>query len=188
MTESQNPVDLPGDFSGEEGGVATATDDSNGQEAQVNVGPLGELSLEAPDGARWDYGEVKTNRGTQSLGKVPILVWDDPQKAIEFYGQEAFLAAFNNTGLRVPFQSIARRKRVAGVVDANEIAQEMIDYKPGETERAAPTAASRAASAAKRATEALSEGGKDLFTTLLDKVAKGEISEAQLQSMLGGQG
>lgn len=181
----RNPADLPGDFEGEDqGGVATA----EGSEEQVaeNAVPLGDLTVAAPTGSHWDWSEVKTARGTKSLGQIPILVWDDPQAALEFYGPEAFLSGFNNTGLRVPFQGIGRRGRAGGKMDANAIAQEQLEYKPGQTERAAPTATSRAKSAAARAAEQLGEGA-DLITTLLNKVANKEITEEQLSAILGGQ-
>jgi hypothetical protein len=177
-----SPNDLPGDFQDEQGGVAT--EDQNGADEQVaaDAVPMGELTVQAPDGAHFEFSPVKTNRGQVNLGEVPILVWDSITKAVEFYGEDAALAAFNNTGLRVPFQSIARRGRVSGKLDANGIAQEELEYKPGQVERQPATAASRAKSAAAKAAEALGEDGADTLTTLMQKFASGEVTLEQLKA------
>ena len=179
MTEQAH--DLPQDFEQTDGGVAVADNGADEQPAADAV-PIGELTVAAPDGAHFEFSEVKTNRGTQSLGQVPILVWDDGNKAMEYYGHESFLAAFNNTGLRVPFQSIARRGRVSGKLDANAIAQEELEYKPGQVERAPSTAASRAKSAAAQAAEKLGEEGADTLTTLMRKFASGELTLDDLKA------
>lgn len=178
----QHPTDLPGDFQDPDGGIATEDQNGESEQPATDAVPIGELTVQAPEGAHFDFSEVKTNRGTQSLGNVPILVWDSIEAAVKFYGEEAALAAFNNTGLRVPFQSIARRGRVSGKLDANGIAQEELEYKPGQVERAPSTAASRAKSAAAKAAEALGEDGADTLTTLMQKFASGELTLADLKA------
>jgi hypothetical protein len=177
MTETQTATDLPEDFVEE-------NDGTNGAEEKqaADAVPIGELSVQAPDGAHWDWSEVKTARGTQSLGEVPILAWDSLEKAQAFYGEESALAAFNNTGLRVPFQSIARRGRVSGKLDANGIAQEQLDYRPGQVERAQSTPASRAKSAAARAAETLGGESADVLAEFLNRFASGQLSIEQLRA------
>jgi hypothetical protein len=143
---SEQPNDLPGDFQSDEteGGVTVAEQNGAEETPAADAVPIGELTVTAPDGAEFTWSEVKTNRGTQSLGQVPILRWTDPAKAQAFYGPESFLDALNDTGLRVPFQSIARRLRVSGKGDANAIAQEQIDYRPGSRQPSQSTGVSRA--------------------------------------------
>ena len=164
----------------------------NGEDAVEAVAaaervPLGELTVQPPEGAEFVWGEVKTNRGTESLGQVPILRWTSVTAAVQFYGEEPALNALNDTGLKVPFQSIARRGRASGKLDANGIAQEQIDYRPGSRAAAASTPASRAKSAAAKAAETLGENGADVLTTLLARIQRGEISADQLAQLAGNQ-
>ena len=125
--------------------------------------------------------EVKTAKGTESLGEVPILVWDDHSKAVANYGEEGVLNVLDGTSLRVSFQNIARRYKVAGKSDV-EIQNAMISFKPGKRAGGVSTPVSRAARAAKSAAEKVGDQG-DLVTTLLEKIAKGELSIEDLQSL-----
>jgi hypothetical protein len=58
----------------------------------------------------------------------------------------------------------------------------MISFKPGKRAGGVSTPVSRAARAAKQATEKVGEQG-DLVTTLLEKIAWGELSVADLESL-----
>lgn len=138
-----------------------------------------ELQVAAPDGAKFDYEEVKTAKGTESLGSVPILVWEDLPKATSFYGEEAIKDILDGTSLRVSFQNIARRLKIAGKTD-EEIANAMVAFRPGKRVAGASTPASRAARQAKAATEKV---GGDAVEKLLAKIASGELSEADLQAL-----
>ena len=135
----------------------------------------------APDGAHFDNEEVKTAKGQSSLGNVPILVWDDLNKATEFYGAEAVCDVLDGTSLRVSFQNIARRYKIANKSDA-EIATAMVAFRPGKRTVGASTPASRAASMAKKATEKV--GGGEAVEKLLAKIASGELSQADLEALV----
>lgn len=139
-----------------------------------------ELQVAAPEGAHFDYEEVKTAKGAESLGNVPILVWDRLDSAREFYGEEAICDILDGTSLRVSFQNIARRLKIAGKTD-EEIAQAMVNFRPGKRVAGASTPASRAARAAKAATEKV---GGDSVQKLLDRIASGELSEEDLAALL----
>ena len=90
-----------------------------------------EFSTQAPEGAEWSWEEVKTKRGTESLGLVPILVWRDHDRMVEHYGIPALLDMADGTSLRVSFQSIARRHVQAGK-SLDDAAKAMIEFKPGK--------------------------------------------------------
>lgn len=135
----------------------------------------------APEGAEFVFDEVRTAKGSESLGEVPILHWNSIQSAIDYYGEQALLDVFDGTSLRVSFQSIARRYKLAGKSNA-EIAQAQIDFRPGKRGGGASTPESRAAKAARRASENVQN--KDLITGLLEKIASGELSEADLASLM----
>lgn len=132
---------------------------------------------DAPQGAHFELSEVSTARGQQSLGEVPILVWDDSDAARQFYGDQGILRVLNGTSLRVSFQGIARRMKIAGKSDA-EIADEQVKFRPGEREIAASTPVSRA----RKAAEAVAKSGVDgdAIAALLEKVGRGEVSLASL--------
>lgn len=143
----------------------------------------GTLSVQAPDGAEFEMEEVKTARGTKSLGQVPILAWKNLQKAIETYGEEGVCDILDGTSLRVSFQNIARRYAAAGK-SVDEIATAQINFKPGKRAVGVSTPASRAGNAAKKAAEKLGDQA-DAFTAFLEKVARGEITEEQIKAMSG---
>lgn len=142
-----------------------------------------ELTVTAPTGAHFDWDEVKTKRGTESLGEVPLLVWDSAESLLGFYGEESVLAMADGTSLRVSFQSIARRMRAAGKSD-DEIAKAQIDFRPGRRAVGQSTPASRAARSAKSAIE---KGNVDaeVLQKLLDKIASGELSSADVDAIVG---
>jgi hypothetical protein len=139
---------------------------------QPSVGS-GQLTLQAPDGAEFEFEEVKTNRGQRSLGNVPILCWRDLDKAVAFYGEQGVINSLDGTSLRVSFQGIARRMRIAGKSD-DEIAKSQIDFRPGARQGGVSTPVSKAASAARRAANKYSGTG---IAEFLEKLARGEISE-----------
>ena len=137
------------------------------------------LTVEAPEGAHFEFDEVKTAKGTQSLGDVPILVWNNAQKMIEFYGEQGVLDMADGTSIRVSGQSIARRLKAAGKSD-DEIATKQLEFRPGKRTVGAATPATRAASSAKKASEKVSG---DVLAALLDKIANGDLSEADIAAL-----
>lgn len=139
-------------------------------------------TIEAPKGAHWDYEEVKTAKGTQSLGEVPILVWDDLDSLKEYYGEDGLLAVCDGTSLRVSFQNIARRFKAAGKTD-DEIAKAIVDFKPGKRAVGQATPTSRAKRLAGQAAEKV--GNKDALEKLLEKIANGELSDADIEELAG---
>jgi len=146
-------------------------------------GATGDLTLTAPTGAEFELEEVKTKRGTVSLGSVPILVWKDLQRAIEFYGNDSICDVLDGTSLRVSFQNIARRYAAAGK-SMDEIAQAQINFRPGKRTVGASTPVTRASSAARRAAEKMGDKAESI-TRLLDRIAKGEVSEEELNRLNG---
>ena len=130
----------------------------------------------APDGAVFEYREVKTAKGTKSLGQKPILVWQSIPAATTFYGEEGLLATMDGTSLLVSFQGTARRMSIQGKSD-DEIAAAQLAFRPGKRAVGVSTPVSRAARAAKAASEKVSG---DTIAAFLEKVAKGEISEDDL--------
>jgi hypothetical protein len=139
-----------------------------------------ELATAAPSGSHFEYEEVKTAKGSESLGNVPILIWDKLSDAIAFYGsEESITDVLDGTSLRVSFQNIARRLKIANKTD-EEIAESMLKFRPGKRVPGASTPASRAARQAKAATEKV---GGDAVEKLLAKIAAGELSEADIQAL-----
>lgn len=141
------------------------------------VGPV-----DAPDGAHFESEEVKTAKGQTSLGEVPILVWDDIEKARAYYGDEGIKNVLDGTSLRVSFQSIARRYRMAKKSD-NEIKKAEVEFKPGSRVGGVSTPVSRARRKAETAAEKLSN--PDVLSSFLEKIASGEISEEDLAALTG---
>lgn len=142
-----------------------------------------ELTIAAPEGAGFEFEEVKTDRGTKSLGQVPILVWNNHPKMAEHYGEQGLLDMADGTSLRVSFQSIARRFKAANKTD-DEIAKAQVEFKPGKRAGGASTPASRVARAAK----GVVEDGKvteDSITKLLDAIKAGKLSDADLTALVG---
>lgn len=136
---------------------------------------MSDLSIQAPNGAHFEIEEVRTNKGTKSLGQVPILVWDDLEGLTEHVGAQGVLDACDGTSFRVAYQSIARRQAAAEKT-MDEIGQAQIDYRPGKRQAATP--ASKAARAAKAATEAGVDA--DQLQAFLEKVARGEVDLSTL--------
>lgn len=138
-----------------------------------------DLTVTAPEGAHFAFEEVKTAKGAESLGEVPILVWDKLDAAIGNFGEEGVCDVLDGTSLRVSYQGIARRLKAAGKTD-DEIATAQVAFKPGKRQGGVSTPVSRAARSAKAAAEKV-DG--DLVSALLEKIAKGELSAADIQSL-----
>ena len=138
------------------------------------------LTVKAPDGAEFVFEKVKDKNGTRDLGEVPILCYRTLNALVEKYGEEGIVNTEDGTSLRVSFQGIARRMKAKGKTD-DEIGQAQLDFKPGTREVGIPTPASRAAKAAKQASEKV-DG--DVIAALLDKVAKGELSLDDIKSLI----
>lgn len=151
---------------------------------EVAGGATGELNVTAPEGAEFELEEVKTARGTKSLGDVPILVWKDLQKAIAFYGNEGLCDVLDGTSLRVSFQNIARRYASVGK-SMDEIATAQINFRPGKRAVGASTPVSRAGSAARRAAEAVGPEKAEAITKLLERLARGELSDEEIAQLAG---
>lgn len=130
------------------------------------------ITVTAPAGAHFEFDEVKTARGTQSLGEVPILVWDSVDAALSHYGEDGVREIFDGTSLRVSFQNMARRMKAAGKSD-DEIASAEINFRPGKRQTGdRSTPASRAQKLARTAAE---QAGGDAVNAFLEKVLRGEI-------------
>jgi len=141
---------------------------------------MSDLSINAPAGSHFEFEEVKTARGTQSLGDVPILVWDSLDGLVGQYGEDGVLTMADGTSVRVSFQNIARRFKAAGKTD-DEIATAQVNFKPGKRQGGASTPASRAARAAKKAVEQTGQG--EAIEKLLAKIAAGDLSDADLEAL-----
>lgn len=139
------------------------------------------VSVSAPEGAHFEYEEVKTNHGAQSLGEKPILVWDSVSKAVEYYGDEGVLAIWDGTSLRVSFQSISRRLAIAGKT-SDEIAKAQVDFRPGKRVVGASTPASRAGNQARKVAEKLGDRA-DLLSQLLASIESGKITADDLAAL-----
>lgn len=145
----------------------------------------GQLTLAAPEGAHWSFEEVKTDKGTKSLGKEnPLLVWDDLDKARAHYTDEGIRSVLDGTSLRVSFQNIVRRAIAGGKMTLDQIAQAQIDFKPGKRVVGESTPASRSARAAKAAVEsgAIQE---DTLAAFLEAVKSGKMSNDDLKALIG---
>ena len=156
-------------------------ENGNGEEEDTRGGATGSLTITAPEGAEFDLEEVKTARGTKSLGEVPILTWKSLEKAREYFGDEGVLDILDGTSLRVSYQNIARRYAQVGK-SMDEIAQAQINFRPGKRAAGVSTPVSRAGNAARRAAEKLGDQAENI-TAFLERVAKGEISEDQLKAL-----
>lgn len=143
---------------------------------------MSELTVQAPSGSHFEFEEVKTAKGTQTLGDVPILVWDSLDAMRAFYGDDGVLAVADGTSLRVSFQNIARRFRAAKEPKSDDdIAKAQVDFRPGKRAVGQSTPQSRAASAARKAVEKV--GGSDAVTKLLEDIASGKLSAADVESL-----
>lgn len=135
------------------------------------------MNTAAPAGFRFDFEEVKTERGTKSLGQVPILVCEDVEAALEKYGAQGVVNVLDGTSLRVSFQGIARRMKAAGKTD-DEIAEAQLKFVPGNRQVGESTPASRSKRIAGEAAGKLSD--PSILEAFLAKVKSGEIDEATL--------
>jgi hypothetical protein len=138
--------------------------------------------LEVPEGAHFEMEEVKTAKGEQTLGEVPILVWDKVPSAVDYYTEEGVKNILDGTSLRVSFQNIARRLKIAGKSNT-EIQNAQISFKPGKRAGGVSTPVSRAARAARSAAEKVGDQA-DLVTQLLERIANGELSTEDLESIV----
>lgn len=138
--------------------------------------------LDVPNGAHFEMEEVKTAKGEQTLGEVPILVWDSVPAATEYYTEEGVKNILDGTSLRVSFQNIARRLKIAGKSNV-DIQNAQISFKPGKRAGGVSTPVSRAARAARSAAEKVGDNA-DLVTQLLEKIANGELSSEDLESIV----
>ena len=137
-------------------------------------------TIVAPEGATFEFEEVKTAKGTQSLGEVPILVYGSHAALVGTYGKEGVLAIADGTSLRVSFQNIARRFKASGKSNG-EIAKAQLDFRPGKRAVGQSTPTSRAARKAREASE--KSGNPEAVEKLLAKIASGEISAADLEAL-----
>lgn len=141
-----------------------------------------ELTLQAPDGAHWEFEEVKTEKGTKSLGKEnPILVWDDLDKARAHYTDEGLRSIMDGTSLRVSFQNIIRRGRASNK-SFDDIAKLQIDFRPGKRVVGESTPASRVARQAKAAAEA-GTVSEDNMSKLLELIKSGKLGDAEIAAL-----
>lgn len=138
------------------------------------------MNTVAPAGFRFDSEEVKTERGTKSLGQVPILVCETVDAAIEKYGSQGVLDILDGTSLRVSYQGIARRMKAAGKTD-DEIAEAQLKFTPGKRAVGESTPASRSKRIAGEAAGKLSN--PEVLEAFLAKVRSGEIDEATLEGL-----
>lgn len=141
------------------------------------------LTVEAPKGSHFEFEEVKTKHGKDTLGPRPILVWDALDGAREFFGEEGLLRTLDGTSPRVSYQSIARRMAIAGKTD-DEIAKAQVDFRPGARVVGESTPVSRAARAARGAAEKLGGEAGDAIAAFLEKVAKGEIDMSRVEELV----
>jgi hypothetical protein len=137
------------------------------------------VSIQAPAGSHWEYDEVKTAKGTQSLGEVPLLVWDSVHAATAHYGEDGIKDIFNGTSLRVSFQAIARRGRAKGMTD-DQIAEAQTKFRPGTRAVGQSTPVSRARNAANAAASKING---DIVAAFLAKVADGSITAEDMEAL-----
>jgi len=141
-----------------------------------------DMQVTAPEGSHFEFEEVKTAKGQSSLGNVPILVWDDYSKMTEYYGEAGILTIADGTSLRVSFQNIARRMKIAGKTN-DEIATAMTSFRPGNRQGGASTPVTRSARLAKTASEKLGDNAAKL-EELLGKIASGELSLDEINALV----
>jgi len=136
------------------------------------------LTVAAPEGAHFEFEEVKTARGTTSLGDVRLLVWDDLDAAVVHYGIKGVMDVLDGTSLRVSFQNIARRYKAAEK-SADEIAAAQVAFRPG-SRMSGTTPKSRATKAVAGAAEKI---GGDQVSKILEGIANGSISAETLAAL-----
>jgi len=138
------------------------------------------LTVKAPEGARFDFEEVKTAGGTKSLGDKPMLVWFDIDKARAYYGDEGLCRILDGTSLRVSFQNIARRYTIAAKSD-DDIAKAQIEFRPGKRVIGESTPKSRVQRLVGQAVEKGAD--PDAIEKLLAKVLSGQLSNDDIAAM-----
>ena len=143
---------------------------------------MSSLTVQAPTGSHFEFEEVKTKHGKDTLGLRPILVWDNADAAREYYGEEGILRILDGTSTRVSFQSTARRMAIAGKSD-DDIAKAQVDFRPGTRVVGESTPVSRAARAARSAAEKLGGESGDAIAAFLEKVARGEIDMTRVEEL-----
>lgn len=168
---------------GHQMGTAAEAEVVNGEEQEEGdaMGATGELTITAPDGAEFEMEEVKTAKGTKTLGQVPILTWRVLDKARDYFGDEGIMDILDGTSLRVSYQNIGRRYAQAGKT-VDEIAEAQVKFRPGKRAAGVSTPVSRAGNAARRAAEKMGDQAENI-TAFLERVAKGEIPEEQLKAL-----
>ncbi len=129
---------------------------------------MSELTVTAPEGSHFAFEEVKTAKGAESLGEVPILVWDTLAGAVANFGEEGVTDVLDGTSLRVSYQGIARRLKAGGKTD-DDIAKAQADFKPGKRQGGASTPQSRAVRSVKAASEKV-DG--DTLAMIMERIAK----------------
>ncbi len=132
-------------------------------------------SIAAPQGSHFEFEEIKTGRGSETLGEVPILVWDDLDQVVEHFGIQGVLDVLDGTSVRVSYQNIARRYKIANKT-VDEIAAAQVAFRPGKR-TGGSTPKSRATKAVSAASEKV---GGDALAQLLEKIARGEVDMASL--------
>lgn len=136
-----------------------------------------------PPGARFEYDEVKTDRGQKSLGLCPILTWEETdeghQGALAYYGVSGIARFINGTSLRVSCQGIIRRGKAAGKTD-EKMAEEQLAFRPGSRQGGQSTPASRAASASKKAAGKFSG---DSIAEMMNRLATDEAFANQIRAL-----
>lgn len=137
------------------------------------------VTVQAPAGAHFEYEKVRTAGGEKDLGDAPILVWTDLKEVEAKYTTEGVLGVLDGTSLRVSYQGIARRGRIKGKTD-DQIAQEQLEFKPGNRAVGESTPVSRARRAAAGAAEKV-DG--DVLAKFLQAVAEGKISAEDVASL-----
>lgn len=136
-----------------------------------------------PPGARFEYDEVKTDRGQKSLGQVPILTWDESEEgfngALAYYGAAGIARFINGTSARVSFQGILRRGKQANKTD-EQMALDQLNFRPGSRQGGQSTPVSRAANATRKAAQKISG---DSIAELMAKLAEDESFRNQVAAL-----
>lgn len=136
------------------------------------------LTVAAPEGAHFEFEEVKTARGATSLGNVPLLIWDDLDAAVAHYGVSGVMDVLDGTSLRVSFQNIARRYKAANKSN-DEIAAAQIAFRPGKR----PTGTTPKSRATKAVSAAAEKVGGDTVAKILEAIANNSLSAEQLAAL-----
>lgn len=132
-------------------------------------------TITAPPGAHWAYEEVAIAHGTQSLGEIPLLVWDSASEALNFYSPEGICEFLDGTSARVSFQGIARRLKIKGETD-DVIATAQVNFRPGRrSEGKSTSGATPVAKTQKLAKAAAEKTSAEGLNNFLARVLAGDI-------------